>query len=185
MKLYRYSIPTIITLLRLIAAPLFYFSFLHYSIFISFAVFLFAALTDVIDGIIARKLSATSAIGAYLDVVVDFLFIAMAFAALMQKNWYCICIFIPIIVSFVVFFIGSGIEYPIYDPIGKYFGSFCMAMILITLLFPTETIRKILTYALAVFFMLSLISRTYSFRKEFAARKMARFQSHDDHGGLQ
>jgi len=165
MDRHRCSIPAAITLLRAAAAPLFYQLFLHRSCAVAFAVFLFAAMTDILDGMVARRLSATSAFGAYLDVIVDFLLIVTAFAAFVQKQWYCALIVVPVVISFAIFLISSGVGRPLYDPVGKYLGSFCMGMILVTLLVPDATVRKVLTYTLAGFFTVSLLSRGLHLRR--------------------
>lgn len=155
----KYLIPTSITALRLLAAPVFYFAFLHCSCAIAFSIFLFAALTDIADGLMARKLTAATRFGAYADVITDFVFIIAVFAAFLQRNWYCIFIFIPIGLSFINFLVSSGVRKPLYDPLGKYMGLAIMIMIAITMLIPYPMARKILTYGLTVIFVINIINR--------------------------
>ena len=69
------NIPNTITLLRLIAIPHLIYSFNYLSMFVTFSIFLAAIISDLVDGYVARKISSTSKFGAYLDVIVDFLFI--------------------------------------------------------------------------------------------------------------
>ncbi len=92
--------------------------------------------------------------------MVDFILIVFVFIAFLQKHWYCVFIFAPIAVSFLNFLASSGRNAPIYDPLGKYMGSFLMVVITITLLIPQDLTRKILTYALAAFFMVNMVART-------------------------
>ena len=125
----KYVIPTSITFLRLLAAPVFYYAFLHCSCAIAFLIFLFAALTDIIDGMVARKLSASTRFGAYADVITDFLFIITVFTAFFQRHWYCFFIFIPIGLSFINFLVSSGGKKLLYDPLGKYMGFVIMIVI--------------------------------------------------------
>lgn len=165
----KYIIPTCVTLLRLIAAPIFYYVFLNGSCVIAFSIFIFAVLTDIADGKIARRLNATSTFGAFLDVIIDFVLIIMIFLAFFKKQWYGIFVFIPIAISFINFIIGSRLKKPIYDPLGKYMGAFVMTMIGITLLIPYVVVRKTLIYFLAIFFVINIISRTKYLRKQ--ARK--------------
>lgn len=162
----KYIIPTCVTLLRLIAAPIFYYVFLNGSCVIAFSIFIFAVLTDIADGKIARKLNATSTFGAFLDVIIDFVLIIMIFLAFFKKQWYGIFVFIPIAISFINFIIGSRLKKPIYDPVGKYMGAFVMTMIGITLLIPYVVVRKTLIYFLAIFFVINIISRTKYLRKQ-------------------
>ncbi len=154
-----FAIPSLITLLRLFAAPVFYYTFLNHSCVIAFSVFVFAALTDVLDGFAARKLNAASNRGAFFDVFVDFFLIVIVFLAFLRKDWYCCFILVPILASFICFIVSSGTKKPVYDPVGKYMGTFIMIAITITLLFPHIIVRKLITYSLAVFCAISLVSR--------------------------
>jgi CDP-diacylglycerol--glycerol-3-phosphate 3-phosphatidyltransferase/cardiolipin synthase len=54
--------------------------------FIATAAFLVAAITDWIDGWLARKLNQTSAFGAFLDPVADKLMVAAALVMLVELN---------------------------------------------------------------------------------------------------
>jgi len=152
-------IPNGITAMRLLAAPLFYCTFLNCSCAIAFTVFVLAAVSDMIDGYAARKLDTASTAGAFFDVLTDFILIVVVFAAFLKKDWYCVFIYIPILFSFVSFMVSSGTRKPLYDPIGKHMGSAVMIMIVVTLLIPYPLTRKILTYGLAAFFIVSQASR--------------------------
>ena len=73
----KFNVPNSITLLRLILTFVFvYMLFMNYSIWILFAVFVIAALTDWFDGKMARLLNQGSKGGARLDQVVDRVFTA-------------------------------------------------------------------------------------------------------------
>ena len=48
-----------------------------------YGLYLFCGLTDMVDGIIARKTGAASTFGARLDSVADFLFVAVSFGKLL------------------------------------------------------------------------------------------------------
>jgi CDP-diacylglycerol--glycerol-3-phosphate 3-phosphatidyltransferase/cardiolipin synthase len=82
------NLPTLLTLLRIALIPVFVVSF-----FLSFrganllcsALFGLAALTDWLDGYLARRLGQTSAFGAFLDPVADKLMIAVALVLLVQS----------------------------------------------------------------------------------------------------
>ena len=54
--------------------------------FVATAAFLVAAVTDWVDGWLARKLNQTSAFGAFLDPVADKLMVAAALVMLVQLN---------------------------------------------------------------------------------------------------
>jgi CDP-diacylglycerol--glycerol-3-phosphate 3-phosphatidyltransferase/cardiolipin synthase len=86
-----FNVPNIITLVRICTIPfivgIFYFppdliSFPAQNI-IATSIFIFAAVTDWLDGYLARKLNQMSAFGAFLDPVADKLFIIGALVVLL------------------------------------------------------------------------------------------------------
>eukprot|EP01036_Dinobryon_divergens_P031565 gene31565-40990_t len=74
----RSNIPNALTLLRLVAVPLFVSFFALNKLTSAFVVFVFAAITDWLDGYLARKLKVTSSFGAFLDPVADKLMVGAA-----------------------------------------------------------------------------------------------------------
>ena len=86
------NIPNLLTWLRIILIPVFVAVFYlsdqslspHLKNLISTSVFLLAALTDWLDGYLARKLNQTSAFGAFLDPVADKLMVAAALIILVK-----------------------------------------------------------------------------------------------------
>ena len=83
------NIPNILTVLRILAIPVFVVIFyLPWSEAHFWATFIFcaAALTDWLDGYLARKLGQTSAFGAFLDPVADKLMVVMALILLIERN---------------------------------------------------------------------------------------------------
>jgi CDP-diacylglycerol--glycerol-3-phosphate 3-phosphatidyltransferase len=85
----RLTWPTILTLFRIALLPVmvlvFYAPFKGANIAAS-AVFIAAALTDWLDGWIARRFGMTSAFGAFLDPVADKLMVATTLFLLVQEN---------------------------------------------------------------------------------------------------
>src|SRR5436309_12366875 len=71
-----------LTFLRLIAIPFLVISVLTNRPIIALLLFLAAALTDSLDGLIARYLKQTTALGAFLDPVADKLMLTAAFVVL-------------------------------------------------------------------------------------------------------
>jgi cardiolipin synthase len=86
------NIPNLLTWLRILMIPLvvgvFYFpqSWLsaHEKNLFATVMFTFAALTDWLDGYLARRLNQTSAFGAFLDPVADKLMVAAALIVLVE-----------------------------------------------------------------------------------------------------
>ena len=84
-----WTIPNILTLIRIILIPVLVIVFYvpgQWSYQISAAIFGIAALTDLLDGYLARRLNQLSAFGAFLDPVADKLMVAVALVLLVQDN---------------------------------------------------------------------------------------------------
>lgn len=84
-----HKIPNIITLLRLGLIPVFVVLLIDPSknmVFIAAIVFAFAALTDFIDGFIARRLGAVSDIGKLLDPLADKILVMAALVMLVAQR---------------------------------------------------------------------------------------------------
>ena len=79
--------PTFFTLLRILVIPAFVGVFLlpvRWANIAAAILFTIAALTDLLDGYLARRLGQTSAFGAFLDPVADKLMVAAALVLLVQ-----------------------------------------------------------------------------------------------------
>lgn len=167
----RQKIPNTITLLRLIALPLIIYSFNHLNKLLAFSIFLASIGTDLLDGYVARKLGATSKVGAYLDAIIDFVFITGIYLTFSHNGIYSPWILILIVFVFTQFIISNLIlKQTVYDPIGKYFGSILFAGIgatiliserLISDLIPlsNQLIYTMITAFIAISALASLISR--------------------------
>ncbi len=85
----RLNIPNILTLLRIALIPVFVVIFYlpwEFSGKVCALVFALAAMTDWLDGYLARRLEQTSPLGAFLDPVADKLMVATALILLVEAN---------------------------------------------------------------------------------------------------
>ncbi len=161
----KYLVPTGISFLRLLSAPLFYHAFLNRPPAVALAVFVCAALTDIADGFFARVLCAESRFGAYADAVIDFVFVVTAFSAFFKAGLYCLCIIVPPAVSFTVFLITSASKRPVYDPFGKYMGAVLMAVVALTVLLPSAPARIVGTVIVIGVFAVNMVTRFLYLKK--------------------
>lgn len=83
------TVPTLLTLLRIALIPVFVLVFylpVSWANLVCTVLFVTAALTDWLDGFLARRLGQTSAFGAFLDPVADKLLVAIALVLLVQAD---------------------------------------------------------------------------------------------------
>lgn len=84
-----YNIPNMLTLLRIALIPVFVVVFYLPNSWVptvTAAIFGLAAITDWLDGYLARRLGQMSAFGAFLDPVADKLMVAVALVLLVDEN---------------------------------------------------------------------------------------------------
>lgn len=85
----RINLPTWLTLFRVALLPVmvvaFYLPFRGHNV-VAAVVFLLAAVTDWLDGYLARRMKLTSAFGAFLDPVADKLMVAVTLFLLVQNH---------------------------------------------------------------------------------------------------
>eukprot|EP00898_Chlorokybus_atmophyticus_P003967 jgi/Chlat1/4571/Chrsp29S04460 len=83
------TLPTVLTLARVFAVPLFVAVFywpVSWAAIGSSIIFIVAAITDWLDGYLARKMNQSSAFGAFLDPVADKLMVAAALVLLSNRT---------------------------------------------------------------------------------------------------
>ncbi len=83
------NIPMSLTLIRILAIPvviLLYLLPFPWAHPVAAVIFLLAALTDWLDGVLARALSQTTKLGAFLDPVADKLLVTMTLVIILAKH---------------------------------------------------------------------------------------------------
>lgn len=84
-----YKVPNLLTLSRIIIIPLFVFTFywpMPYGRWIATLLFVYAGLTDYLDGYFARIWQQTSVFGRFLDPIADKLIVAAALIMLVETR---------------------------------------------------------------------------------------------------
>ena len=116
--------------------------------------FLFGITTDFMDGCIARKLNIESRIGAYFDVIVDFVFISTIYLLFILKNIFPLWILFIIVAVFGEFILKNFYyNQTSYDPIGKYYGSILLGVIGLTLVLEGKIINQVVI--IGIFFYIN------------------------------
>lgn len=84
------NIPMVLTFIRLSAIPIFgiiFFLPFHYARLFAAALFILAAVTDWLDGYLARSLSQVTEFGAFLDPVADKLLVGVALILVVGEHY--------------------------------------------------------------------------------------------------
>ncbi len=94
------NLPNKLSLLRILLIPVLlmaYFWLGQYGSVVATGIFMLAAITDWLDGYLARKWDATTPLGAFIDPVADKLLVGVALLLILQQipTWY---ILIPVII---------------------------------------------------------------------------------------
>lgn len=154
-------IPSVFTAFRVILAPILFFTVINDLFLYSIGIFIFAMVTDVFDGYLARKWDVTSSKGAYFDTTSDFIFVVAGFSAFIVNGTYPFWILIIIVFMFLQFIVTSKSKVPIYDPVGKYYGAFLFLALFIGLIINNQIINLVLTILIIIFTIISITSRYF------------------------
>jgi CDP-diacylglycerol--glycerol-3-phosphate 3-phosphatidyltransferase len=80
------NIPTLLTLLRLIALPVLIWSMAFGFVWVAFWIYMVGAISDYFDGYLARKLNQVTAFGTFLDPIADKIYVAAIFVTLVAMD---------------------------------------------------------------------------------------------------
>lgn len=159
----------IITISRIPLSFLFYY-FVNKDenmIILPLLLFLIIAVTDYIDGKLARKYDATSDIGAKLDVLADFTYILLSSFVLYSKELYPLFMILVIIFKFIEFIITSYLSDEdekqgrnfLFDKIGRIVAVlFYILPMIILILNKFKDYSIIISIILVITIILSIIS---------------------------
>ncbi len=100
-------LPSIISSARVITLPFLILSIINGQVVLGDALFIFAMVTDFVDGHLARRLGVSAKSGACIDVAVDFLFIGGMFLFFVVEGIYPVWLLFLIAFMFVQFKVTS------------------------------------------------------------------------------
>jgi phosphatidylglycerophosphate synthase len=156
------SVPWAITALRVAVLPFLILSFILGLTLLSYTLFLFAILTDFLDGYYAKKFHVASKLGAYFDVTADFLFVSAMLSVFVFEGFYPLWLLVLVVFVFAQFILTNTVSrQAVYDPVGKYYGSLMYGAVGLTLLFQEQLIYNIVTVGIVVSSAACLVSRAY------------------------
>ena len=158
------AFPTILSATRILLAPFIFCAILDYRLDRTFLLLLLAGATDVLDGYLARRLGAETIPGAYLDVTADFAVILASISALVVLGAYPVWLVALVVVMFVQFLLSSRAGRPVYDPVGKYYGTVLFVAVLLTVGMPDLALLYGTLAGVVVLTAASLASRVFALR---------------------
>ena len=104
------SLPNILTLARIAILPTLCLCLYTQSYWLALGLYVFCALTDLFDGILARKMDAITPFGTFLDPIADKIAVAVILVVLIDidviSGWWSI----PVLVIFTREFLISGLR---------------------------------------------------------------------------
>ena len=154
------SLPTVLSVGRMLAAPALAYMILEGRSGGALIVFGSLVATDMLDGIVARALDATTARGAYLDVSADFAVMVAGFGSLAVLGVYAWWLLALFALMFGQFLLTSGREGPPrYDPIGKHYGVVLYGALGLTLALPDLALTQAMAGLLLVLTTITVGSR--------------------------
>jgi CDP-diacylglycerol--glycerol-3-phosphate 3-phosphatidyltransferase/cardiolipin synthase len=159
-------IPLAVSIIRIAVLPLFFNLYNSGDIVICLTVFAASAITDLLDGFLARKLNVTSKFGGYFDATTDFVFVIAIFTFFCLHGFYPLWLLLLITASFIIFLTSSAYGKILYDPIGRYIGSALYIGAVLTLVSPSQAMFSFVQWAFVGFLVASLASRTISLAKK-------------------
>lgn len=116
------NIPNIITISRIVSLILGFVFFIKNKIILSLIFYIYGAVSDALDGYFARKLSAYSKFGQYLDAISDKLYFLSLIIILLIYKYYLIVItlIIELIISVINYLILKKNKKVFTERVGKF-----------------------------------------------------------------
>jgi cardiolipin synthase len=171
------NIPNILTIARLISIPFFILSMLHQKYEYALIIFSIAAITDVLDGFLARMANQKTKLGAFLDPLADKFLLLTSFIIFTTYGWLPSWIAITVIsrdvivilgwIILVVFTHNKKVEPSLTGKLANAFQAILIVYVLVSMNFEIDTtmiikqLVVILVAALTVFSGIQYIYKGY------------------------
>ncbi len=146
-------------------ALLVFYTIVHELRLLAACLFALACLTDLVDGQIAKRTAVSPALGPYGDATADFLLVLGAFSAFCVMGLFPLWTLAIVVLMFAQFVITSGLEGPLYDPVGKYYGAALFGAVGITLVLDHPAVRQAVLMGIIASTVASTVSRALFLRR--------------------
>ncbi len=158
------NIPNIITISRIISLILGFVFFIKNKIIVSLIFYIYGAISDALDGYFARKLSAYSKFGQYLDAISDKLYFLSLMIILLIYKYYLILI--PLIMELIISIINHLILKKNKKVFTERVGKFKTTLLIIDLILGIISIK--IQYIIYIYALLLLLVLYFEFQTMFA-----------------
>ncbi|MEM4337128.1 MAG: CDP-alcohol phosphatidyltransferase family protein [Candidatus Woesearchaeota archaeon] len=163
--------PNKITILRISLAPFIFLALFNKILNLAIILLLFAFISDVIDGYLARKLKEVTKIGKILDALADKLIVFSALLGIIlgglidNKNWFYIPLFFSKDILNLIFLVSKKFRKSMKSPrfLGKV-STFMQAIALFWIIFGLKN-KEYLVYAVCIIGIVSSIDYFVAFTK--------------------
>ncbi len=123
-------------------ALLVFYTIVHELRLLAVCLFAVACLTDLVDGQLAKRMGVSPSLGSYGDATADFLLVLGAFSAFCVRGLFPLWTLVIVVLMFLQFVFTSGLQGPLYDPVGKYYGAALFGAVGITLVLDNPVVRQ-------------------------------------------
>lgn len=160
--------PYAVSGIRILLSFAFFYAFVVGAVDVAIILYAIAFVSDIVDGRLARKMKTRSltSVEAYLDPAADFILVMASFSAFALREMYPAWILGVLAFMFLFFVISSSRKRPCYDPVGKYYGTFLLTAIGVSLLLPHEAIFHGVILLIVSYTLGLIIYRTFFLWKQ-------------------
>jgi cardiolipin synthase len=109
------NLPNFLTILRILAIPIFVTTIIYHEFMAAMIVFIAAAITDALDGLIARMTKQQTDLGRFLDPLADKILLTTSFVLFAFYGWIPIWLAIIVITRDVIVVVGWFVIYLLRD----------------------------------------------------------------------
>ena len=147
------TIPNVLTLLRLLLIPVFVVATLHNRFTVALVVFVSAALTDAVDGYLARRLNQRTRFGAIMDPAADKLMMVAGYlvytihsAPYRLPEWLTFTVFIrDLLIALYAYLLYTRVHFSRFPPSAAGKTSTVLQVVTLSFLIASNTPMRILT----------------------------------------